>query len=192
VAASRLDHSFFNRPTLTVARQLLGAFIVTKRGGSVRTGMIIEIEAYKGPEDRASHAFGGRRTPRVEPLYGDGGTAYVYICYGIHWMLNFATCGEGRPEGVLVRGIAVGHGGRSYPILGPGLVTRYLRVDGSMSGADGTRSAEIRVEDRGVRFEPRSVLAGPRIGVEPAGEPWASRPWRYRVAPDVIKGGKDE
>jgi DNA-3-methyladenine glycosylase len=87
----RLDRGAFNRPTLVVARELLGKFIVHRRAGRVVHAMIAEVEAYRGPMDRASHAYGGRRTARVEPLYRDGGTAYVYLVYGLHWLLNFST-----------------------------------------------------------------------------------------------------
>ncbi|MFN0039475.1 MAG: DNA-3-methyladenine glycosylase, partial [Burkholderiales bacterium] len=87
----RLVRSDFNRPTLDVARSLLGKFIVCTAGRHTVLAMITELEAYKGPRDRAAHSFGGRRTRRVEPLYGEGGTVYVYLIYGLHWMLNFST-----------------------------------------------------------------------------------------------------
>jgi DNA-3-methyladenine glycosylase len=105
VSASRLrlDRGVFNRPTLQVARDLLGKFIVRNDRGRRLSAMITEVEAYRGPRDRACHAYGGRRTPRVEPLYGDGGTVYVYLVYGMHWLLNFSTAGAEKPEGVLVR-----------------------------------------------------------------------------------------
>jgi DNA-3-methyladenine glycosylase len=183
MSPKRLERAFFNRPTLLVAREMLGKYIVTVRGGRERAGMICETEAYKGPQDAASHARGGRRTPRVEPLYGDGGTVYVYLCYGIHWMLNFATVGEGKPEGILIRGVFAGEGARGGLVRGPGLVTRELRVDRSLNGADAAYSPDIRVEDRGVRVVPGLILKGPRVGVEPAGQYWASRPWRFRIDP---------
>lgn len=118
----RLDRSEFNRPTLEVARKLLGKVIVRRvsadPGGEEGDpaglrqaphrevqALITEVEAYKGPRDLGSHAARGRRTPRVEPLYDDGGTVYVYFCYGMHWMLNFSTAGRERPEAVLIRGV---------------------------------------------------------------------------------------
>src|SRR5262245_9263334 len=87
----RLARADFNRPTLEVARGLIGKFIVHRVGRRNLAAMIVEAEAYKGPRDLAAHSAKGRRTARVEPLYGDGGTVYVYFIYGMHWMLNFAT-----------------------------------------------------------------------------------------------------
>lgn len=177
----RLDRRAFNRPTLRVARDLLGKFIVRSRRGRRLSAMIAETEAYKGPQDRASHAAGGRRTPRVEPLYGEGGTVYVYFVYGMHWLLNFSTAGEGRPEGVLIRAILVDRVGGRKLIAGPARVTRYLRIDKKLDGADVTRSKQIWIEDRGVRLPARRVRKGPRIGVHYAGPYWAARPWRFWI-----------
>ena len=87
----RLDRDAFNRPTLQVAHDLLGKFIVRNYQRRQISAMITEVEAYKGPKDLACHAARGRRTPRVEPLYADGGTVYIYLVYGIHWLLNFST-----------------------------------------------------------------------------------------------------
>lgn len=174
----RLDRRAFNRPTLRVARDLLGKFIVRTRRGRRLSAMIAETEAYRGPKDLASHAAGGRRTPRVEPLYGEGGTVYVYFVYGMHWLLNFSTAGEGRPEGVLIRGIVTGRG---KLIAGPARVTRYLKIDKALDGADVTRSRQIRLEDRGVRVPPGRIRRGPRVGVHYAGPYWAARPWRFWI-----------
>lgn len=181
VAARRLDRHDFNRPTLAVARGLLGMFVVHARRGRRIAAMIVETEAYKGPRDRASHASGGRRTLRIEPLYADGGTVYVYLAYGLHWLLNFSTGGRERPEGVLVRGILPTDPVERKAILGPGRVTRHLHIDKAQDGADATVSTRIWLEDRGVRVSPRSVRTGPRIGVGYAGPYWAGRPWRYWI-----------
>jgi DNA-3-methyladenine glycosylase len=148
--------------------------------------MIAEVEAYKGPADRAAHTAGGRRTTRVEPLYGPGGTAYVYLCYGIHWLLNFSTAGRGRPEGVLIRGVHAGSEGIAKAVTGPGKVTRHLRINKSLDGADATRSRELWIEDRGVRIRARDVKTGPRIGVDYAGRYWAARLWRFRIAVPAV------
>ena len=181
----RLERSAFNRPTLSVARALLGTFIVRDDGGHRVSAMITEVEAYKGPRDRASHAYGGRRTPRVEALYGDGGTVYVYLVYGLHWLLNFSTSGAGKPEGVLVRGILVEPTGEQRAIDGPGRVGQCLGIDARLYGADVTSSRAIWLEDRGVRVPARSLARGPRVGVDYAGEYWASRPWRFWIDGDV-------
>jgi DNA-3-methyladenine glycosylase len=173
----RLEREFFNRPTLEVARTLLGKFIVRRHRARLIEAMIVETEAYVGPEDRACHAFRGRRTKRVEPLWGEGGTVYVYLVYGIHWMLNFATAGAEHPEGVLIRGILT-HAG---PVPGPGRVTKHLRVTGAISGVDATSSERIWIEDRGLRLSKRDVLTGPRVGIDFAGSYWAAKPWRFRI-----------
>lgn len=184
----RLDRAAFNRPTLDVARDLVGKFIVRKYRGRELSGMITEVEAYRGPRDRASHAYGGRRTTRVEPLYGDGGTAYVYLVYGIHWLFNVSTVGAESPEGILVRAIVADLGdGRKEAFVGPGRVSRYLRVDHRLTGADLTRSGAIWLEDRGVRIPSARVRRGPRVGIDYAGAYWAARPWRFWIEGDAIE-----
>jgi DNA-3-methyladenine glycosylase len=154
--------------------------------------MITEVEAYKGPQDRACHTYGGRRTPRVEPLYGEGGTVYVYLVYGMHWLLNFSTAGDGKPEGVLIRGILADPAGKRQVVVGPGKVSRYLRIDKRLDGADATDSKQMWLEDRGVRIPARSVRRGPRVGVDFAGPYWAARPWRFWInvkqEPRVTRG----
>jgi DNA-3-methyladenine glycosylase len=177
----RLGRGDFNRPTLRVARDLLGKFIVRRHRGRLLQAMIAETEAYKGPRDLASHAAGGRRTARVEPLYGDGGTVYVYLVYGLHWLLNFSTAGRGKPEGVLIRGIVVESAGGSTLIAGPGRVTRHLKIDKQLDGADVTVSSALWLEDRGVRLPEKDLTRGPRVGVDYSGPYWAARPWRFRI-----------
>jgi DNA-3-methyladenine glycosylase len=177
----RLARADFEGSTLRVARGLLGKFIVHRHRGRRITAMIAEVEAYKGPGDRASHAYGGRRTPRVEPLWREGGTVYVYLVYGMHWLLNFSTAGAGKPEGVLVRGVLVDVRGGRVLISGPGRVTRHLRIDKRLDGADAVTSARLWIEDRGIRVPARRVRKGPRVGVDYAGRYWAARPWRFRI-----------
>jgi DNA-3-methyladenine glycosylase len=185
----RLDRTDYNAPTLRVARDLLGKFIVRRRDGRELSAMITEVEAYKGPRDRASHAAGGRRTARVEPLYRDGGTVYVYFVYGMHWLLNFSTAGAGKPEGVLIRAGRAAASDGDGVIGGPGRVTRYLAIDKRLDGADATRSKELWLEDRGVRIPERRVRKGPRVGVDYAGPYWAARPWRYSVIEEAGPAG---
>ena len=180
-APYRLDRALFNQPTLHVARQLLGKFIVRHHQGRQLTAMITELEAYKGPRDRAAHTHGGRRTARVEPLYGDGGTIYVYLIYGMHWMLNFSTAGAGTPEGVLIRAVLADPGGAATPIIGPGKVCQYLCIDKTLSGGDATVSPALWLEDRGVHIPARRIQRGPRVGVDYAGPYWAARPWRFWI-----------
>ena len=190
----RLGRSAFNRPTLRVARDLLGKVIVRNYRGRRVLAVIAEVEAYKGPADNASHAAGGRRTPRVEPLYCDGGTVYVYLVYGLHWLLNFSTAGRGRPEGVLIRGIFSETANGRKLIAGPGNVTRHLKIGKRLDGTDATVSKELWLEDRGVRVPPGFVRSGPRIGVDYAGRYWAAKPWRFRLmgeaGPPAARGNR--
>lgn len=184
---SRLERDSFNRPTLHVARALIGTYIVRGLGRRRIAAMITETEAYKGPRDAASHTYNGRRTARVEPLYRDGGTAYVYLVYGMHWLLNFSTAGAGKPEGVLIRAVAVESDGESELVVGPGRVTRALRIDQTLDGVDATTSNALWLEDRGVRVPPRRILRGPRVGVDYAGPYWAARPWRFRIDGEFVR-----
>lgn len=177
----RLDRSAFNKPTLRVARDLLGKFLVRNYKDRRLSAMITEVEAYKGPKDRACHAYDWRRTPRVEPLYGEGGTIYIYLIYGMHWMLNFSTAGEGKPEGVLVRGVLADPAGEQKLLLGPGRVTRYLGIGKELNGVDVTDSTQMWLEDRGLRIPAKSIRTGPRIGVDYAGEFWAVKRWRFWI-----------
>jgi DNA-3-methyladenine glycosylase len=177
----RLERGDFNRPTLEVARRLVGKFIVHRRGRRDVAAMIVEVEAYKGPRDLAAHSAKGRRTARVEPLYGDGGTVYVYFIYGMHWMLNFATAGRDLGEGVLVRGILAEPHGEPRYLAGPGRVTSFLGIDKALNGLDAVASRRIWIEDRGVKVAAAHLHRGPRIGVDYAGPYWAARPWRYWI-----------
>ncbi|MSQ58335.1 MAG: DNA-3-methyladenine glycosylase [Betaproteobacteria bacterium] len=179
--ARRLGRDDFNQPTLKVAKHLIGKFIVRRHGRHLLCGMITEAEAYKGPRDRAAHSFGGRRTARVEPLYGEGGTVYVYLIYGMHWMLNFSTAGAGLPEGVLIRAILARMDGEDKYLAGPGRVTKYLAIGKSLDRADSTSSKKIWIEDRGVRIPKKAIQRGPRIGIGYAGDYWAARPWRFWI-----------
>jgi DNA-3-methyladenine glycosylase len=188
----RLGRAAFNRPTLTVARDLLGKFIVHRQGACCRTAMITEVEAYKGPHDLASHARGGRNTRRVQPLYGDGGTLYVYLVYGLHWLLNFSTAGAGRPEAVLLRAVLAGAPDAPELIAGPGRAARHLGVDQRLDGTDATLSDRIWVEDRGARISPVTLRRGPRVGIDYSGEYWAARPWRFWIALDFRGAGGRE
>jgi DNA-3-methyladenine glycosylase len=189
---TRLTRASFNLPTLRVSRDLLGKFIVRRHRGRELAAMITEVEAYKGPRDRAAHTFGGRRTARVEPLYGDGGTAYVYLVYGMHWLLNFSTAGAGVPEGVLIRGILTADHAKPRLLSGPGRVTAYLRIDRRLDRIDATQSPVMWLEDRGIRLPARRIMTGPRIGIDYAGAYWSARRWRFWIdspnyLPDVVK-----
>lgn len=185
----KLSREFYlNADVVEVARRLLGKEVVTKLGGLITSGMITETEAYAGVDDRASHAFGGRRTGRTEVMYARGGTAYVYLCYGMHSLFNVVTHKEGIPHAVLIRAIfplrglslmlersAKKKAGRDFSD-GPGKVSKVLGIHYSHSGLD-LLGDQIWIEDRGLVISDRDIVAGPRIGVDYAGED-AKLPYR--------------
>ena len=170
-----------DRDTVKHARDLLGQWLCVRHAdGTVRRARITETEAYHGPEDLACHASKGR-TARTEVLFGPAGRWYVYLCYGIHEMVNLVTGPEDWPAAVLIRGVE--------GVSGPGRVTRTLGIGRALNGgsvAPGLREAEasawIEAADEGAVPE-AEVLAGPRVGVDYAGPEWAAKPWRFRWMP---------
>jgi DNA-3-methyladenine glycosylase len=169
-----LSRAFFARPAPSVAVDLLGKALCRRLPSGVVRAAIVETEAYHGPLDRASHAHRGR-TPRNAVMFGPAGRWYVYLCYGVHWMLNVVTGRPGEPSAVLVRGV-IGH-------PRPGLLTRALSVDRRLGGAPASRASGLWVEDAGFRPARGEVLRGPRVGVAYAGPEWAGKPWRFALAP---------
>jgi DNA-3-methyladenine glycosylase len=164
----RLDRSFFTRDVLEVAPALLSRIIVIKKPGEdERRYFISETEAYRGTEDLACHASKGR-TPRTEIMFHEGGRLYVYFVYGMYWMLNIVTGPVNNPQAVLIRGLDL--------CKGPGRVARLLGIDRSFYGEDITASERIWIEETGIN---PPILAGPRIGIDYAGDFWKTRPWRF-------------
>lgn len=195
-----LPRAFYLRPTLDVARDLLGKLLVHDGPGGLAIARIVEVEAYRGPRDRAAHTRGGHRSPRNESMWGPGGHAYVYFVYGMHHCLNVVTRPAGLPEAVLIRaavpvgGIALMRRRRALPeapvwrlLRGPGSLCRALGIDRSLDGADLVRGPLF------VRDAPpvpaRSVRRTPRIGVDYAGTD-AARPWRFLVADEPAVSGR--
>ena len=164
----RLGKDFFNRDCLEVAPDLVGKVIVRKQenGEEIRV-RITETEAYRGTEDKACHASKGR-TPRTDILYRESGLIYVYLCYGIHWLMNVITGEPEQPQGVLFRA------GENY--CGPARLTKRLGVDKSFNGRSFTEDDEIWIEDDGKKFP---ICTARRVGIDYAGEEWASKPWRF-------------
>lgn len=153
------------------ARSLLGTFLVRRRGdGTPVARMITEVEAYDGERDLACHARAGR-TARTEVLYASAGVWYVYLCYGIHEMLNLVVGPPDWPAAVLIRGVA--------GIAGPGRVTKQLGIDRSFNRAPAAPSSGLWIEDRDVVLPRGAIQATPRIGVDFAGPIWAQKPWRF-------------
>lgn len=175
MSPSILPRAYFERETLEVARSLLGKRLVRRADGKSLRGRIVEVEAYVGPEDRASHASRGR-TPRTEVMFGPAGVAYVYLVYGMHHCFNIVTEREGYPAAVLVRAVDYATG----LVDGPGRVCRIFRIDRGLNGADVTRGRLLWVEDSGDAVHGREIVALPRVGVEYAGA-WAAKPWRFRL-----------
>jgi DNA-3-methyladenine glycosylase len=170
-----LPSSYFNRPTVTVARSLVGKYLVRVIDGLVRAGKIIEVEAYVGPQDKACHASKGR-TQRTEVLFGPPGIAYVYLIYGMYHCLNVVTERKEFPSAILIRAIEID----GELIDGPGRLCRALQIDRRLNRVDLTTGEFLWFEDRGVSVKRRDLGSHPRIGVDYAGE-WADRLWRFRL-----------
>lgn len=179
-----LPRRFFARDSVAVARALLGCLLVHQTPAGVVIGRIVETEAYRGPDDPASHAY--RRTGRSEIMFGRPGVAYVYLSYGVHWCLNVVTEDHGAPGAVLLRALEPAAGvdlmQRRAPTTraallasGPGRLTRMMGVRGRHNGVDLTRSP-LYIGDGGKRRG--TIVAGPRIGITAA----ADRPWRFGLA----------
>jgi DNA-3-methyladenine glycosylase len=178
----KLDSAFYDRPSVVkVARDLLGKVLVTRWDGAKTSGRIVEVEAYNGAVDRASHAWSGRRTARTEVMFGAGGTAYVYLIYGIHHLFNVVTNGKDIPHAVLVRALE--------PLGGIPVMLKRMgreRLDHSLTRGPGNLSKamglltrhtglsllgrEIWIGDDGFRPRRGEIVATPRIGVDYAGE----------------------
>jgi DNA-3-methyladenine glycosylase len=169
-----LSRQYFSRPTVQVARSLIGKYLVRSIDGRAIAGKIIEVEAYVGPQDKACHASRGK-TQRTEVMFGTGGTAYVYLIYGMYHCLNVVTEREEFPAAVLIRAIEVD----GVLIDGPGRLCRALQIDRRLNRIDLTTQESLWFEDRGGRILRRQVVALPRIGVDYAGI-WAKKLWRFR------------
>lgn len=191
LSASILPTRFYLQPTLRVARALLGKILVHYRQGSLTAGRVVEVEAYCGPEDRASHTAGGRRTPRNEVMWGPGGHLYVYFIYGMHNCCNVVTRSVGHPEAVLLRalepvaGIAQmqrrrGGAHRPIPTLarGPGNLCKAMGLNRRFDGANLADGPIVILDAPPIASG--CIFASPRIGVHYAG-PDAVRLWRFFV-----------
>lgn len=190
---AKLTRSFYTRDdVVTVARDLLGKILCSRHDGVLTRAMITETEAYAGVEDRASHAFGGRRTKRTEPMYSDGGIAYVYLCYGIHHLFNVVTSKKNDPQAVLVRagspmeGLAEMRRRRDSEIVdekllgGPGSLACALGIRTEHTGMS-LLGDRIWIEDHDVTISAGAISAGPRVGVDYAGDD-AALPYRFLLS----------
>ena len=182
-----LPREFYDRPTVTVARELLGQRLVCIHEGIRLSGVIIEAEAYVGEADLACHAKSGK-TRRNAVMYGPPGFAYIYFTYGMHWMLNAVTEREGFPSAVLIRAIQPVEGleimstrrhGRDT--FGPGKLTQAMGITKNENGRDLTRAAEGLWIEAGVHIPDSRVTKSPRVGLYSVPEPWKSIPWRFKT-----------
>jgi len=165
----RVGKEFFMGDVLHIAEKLPGMDIVMKHGEDQVRYTITETEAYNGMHDKACHASKGR-TPRTEVMFREGGILYIYFVYGMHWMMNIVTGEEGNPQAVLIRGAG--------DVTGPGRVTKAMGIDGSFNGESLITSPRIWIEDPGRSVRIRTT---PRVGINYAGEPWISMPWRFLI-----------
>jgi len=166
--SKRIAKDFFIRDVLDVAPDLIGKYLtIRSTEGIPERFMITETEAYRGEDDKACHASKGR-TQRTEIMYNSGGHLYVYLIYGMYWMLNIVTGEIDNPQAVLIRGVEKN--------TGPGVLTRNLGIDKSFNGLDVAVSGKIWIEDDGIVCE---TGTSPRIGIGYSGEYWSSRPWRF-------------
>lgn len=163
----RLDEKFFHRDCLEVAPELVGKIVVSEIGGEQVRVRITETEAYRGEEDTACHAHKGR-TKRTEVLYGESGTVYVYLCYGMHWLMNVVTGEKEQPQAVLFR---AGEG-----FEGPAKLTKRLGVTGEQNRTSFVTSKILWIEDDGKRYE---YTTAKRVGINYASQEDIDKPWRF-------------
>lgn len=190
----KLERSFYARPdVVAVSRELLGKVLATHINGVTTAGIITETEAYMGAVDKASHAYGGKVTPRNKIMYGQAGHAYIYLCYGIHHLFNVVTNAEGVAHAVLVRAIHPVDGQatmlkrrktRTLTTGGPGTLTQALGIRTSQNGADLLGNL-IWIEERHIVVPQEAIITGPRIGVDFAGED-ALLPYRFHFDPRIL------
>ncbi len=196
------DTYYHSDDVVAISRDLLGKYLFTCVDGVITGGYITETEAYKGIVDRASHAFGNRKTPRTQTMFLQGGITYVYLCYGIHEMFNIVTSAEGQPHAILIRAIEPTEGLETMlqrrkmeklkPNItsGPGSVAKALGIS-RIINAVSLQSDTIWIEDQGLNFADEAVAAVPRVGVDYAGDD-ALLPYRFYVKgnPYVSKPNK--
>jgi DNA-3-methyladenine glycosylase len=192
-ALAPLERGFYQRDTRVVARDLLGKLLVREVDGALAIARVVEVEAYLGLTDPACHTFAGRRTSRVEAMWGEAGHLYVYFTYGMHHCANVVTREVGVPEAVLLRGAVAVYGeaemlarrhGRGGPgmLIGPARLCQGLAIDRALNGADVAAGDALWVADDGVRCPAAAVRALPRVGVAYAGE---AASWPLRFAADL-------
>ncbi|PWB27365.1 DNA-3-methyladenine glycosylase [Flavobacterium sp. HTF] len=192
----KLPYSYYLNPDVFfLAKDLLGKVLYTQINGEITAGIIVETEAYYGISDKASHAYGNRRTNRTEIMYSRGGVSYVYLCYGIHYMFNVVTSVENEPHAILIRAVEPLEGKeimerrrnmsaeKAAISSGPGSAAKALGITISLNTKD-LDGEEIWIEDHTIRYAPQAIAEVPRVGIAYA-EEHALLPWRF-----FVKGNK--
>ena len=189
-----LPKSFYTRhDVVQVAKDLLGKQLISTIGKEKTTGIIVETEAYRAPDDKACHAYANKLTERTKTMFDEGGVAYVYICYGIHHLFNVVTADEGMAHAVLIRAVEPTNGlklmelrrgmsaKRKESCNGPGKFTKAMGIDKSYNGISlMSRKSSIYIEDAKAIPEAQ-IVSGPRVGMSTA-EECSNWPWRFRIA----------
>ncbi len=188
---------YLNDDVVELSKQLLGKFLFSKIGKDPITGgMIIETESYKGKEDKASHAYLGKRTKRNEIMYAQGGVAYIYLCYGMHALLNVVTNKKEIPHAILIRAIEPTHGidimlkrrsktkQQKNLTVGPGSLTQALKITKELNGTP-FDSNILWIEDRNIKISKKDIICSKRIGIDYS-EEHALLPWRFRIRQDNL------
>lgn len=194
---SKLPHTFYLRnDVVEISRELLGKVLCSKLDGRITKAMITETEAYAGINDKASHAYGDRRTARTAPMYGRGGTAYVYLCYGIHHLFNVVVGDVDVPLAILIRAAKPVEGSdimrqrrgklaaSQISLAGPGVLSQALGITTELTGVS-LLDNRIWIEDQQIAVKTKDVVVGPRIGIDYAGDD-AHRPYRFNMAADNV------
>ena len=188
----KIGKEFYLRDDVVkISRELLGKVLCTSIDGLYTSGIITETEAYQGAVDKASHAYNNRRTNRTEVMFGEGGVAYVYLCYGIHFLFNIVTHKKDTPHAILVRAIKPLEGveimmqrrkaAKLTPkmTIGPGTVSQALGITTKHTGVDLTGDL-IWLEDHGIKVKPKDIVTSPRVGIDYAEED-KDLPYRFRI-----------
>ncbi len=169
---------FQSSGTVGLARWLLGKVLVRTTPAGRTERVICEVEAYHTERDLACHASKGR-TKRTEVLFQGGGIWYVYLCYGVHEMLNLVTGPENHPAAILIRGVE--------GAIGPGRLTKQLKIGRTLNGLKVAPASRLHLEDHDIKMPRKLLRSGPRIGIDYAGPVWAAKPWRFWFDPTELK-----
>jgi len=191
MANKKLSRKFYLVDGITLAKKLLGKYIVRKLDSRKFIGKIVETEAYIGPKDKASHSFGGKITPRNQAEYLEGGHIYIYLCYGMYWQLNITANKNGKPECVLIRAVEPINYSSKLKIKnvkllrkltsGPGKLCQWMKLNKSFNTEDLTKSKRIWIEDRGEKIKSSQIVKAKRIGIDYAGNFWKNKLWRFYI-----------